>query len=296
MKMCRIFLSVLAGYFLVSCTDVVQVDVPTGATLVVVDAFINNKLDTQVVRLTTTAPYFSNAPTPPLLGASVVLNDLTANRAFAFQPDGNGNYLYTTAEGNFDSLARIGHKYQLNVSYNGTSYTSFSTLNRTTRVKNILWFHSLRPAGFSKNQDTTKWFPYLIANDTAGGIDYYWIKSFKNGVFYGSARNINVVQDAGGVGTDGLQFIPPVAFFGLTSNSDPLYYLDVFKVEIHSIDPETFYFFTQLRAQMLNAQNGLFALTPQNVKSNIQVVSGSGMGAIGWFNMAAVATMTAVAK
>ncbi|HKC68520.1 MAG TPA: DUF4249 family protein, partial [Bacteroidia bacterium] len=123
----KIILNILVIFslvFVTSCTNVIQVSVPTGSTLLVVDAFINNKPEAQKVRLTTTADYFSNAPTPAVLGATVTLNDLTNNVTYTFTPDGAGNYVYTPVVN--DSMAVVTHKYQLNVSYNGNNYFALS--------------------------------------------------------------------------------------------------------------------------------------------------------------------------
>ena len=276
-----------------SCKDVITVDLKKGETLLVVDAFLNNNGATQTLRLTTTAEYFSNTNTPPALGASVSLTDLSANKTFTFTPDGNGNYLYVPQLN--DSMAQIGHNYQLNITYNGINYTALSKLNRTTRVDTIIF---KRKKGGP--EDTTvlpkKYYPYLIARDAPGAIDYYWIKTYKNGAFYNGPGQLNVVQDAGGVGTDGIFFIPPNAFFLLTPDDDPCYYLDACTIEIYSINADTYDFFMQLKTQMSNSQAGLFATAPENVRTNIKNSSGSGMKAIGWFNMGATTNKTVVAK
>src|ERR1700761_770890 len=130
MKILNVILASCFLFMIASCTQVIKVDVPSGATLMVVDAFINNSSDTQKVRLTTTADYFSNAPTPPILGATVTLSDLTNSTTYTLTPDGKGNYIYVPVVN--DSMAQIAHKYQLNITYNGNTYNALSTLNKTT--------------------------------------------------------------------------------------------------------------------------------------------------------------------
>ncbi len=283
----------LCVIFLLSCEDVIQVDLKKGETLLVVDAFVNNLPQTQTVRLTFTADYFSNTNTPPVLGAAVTLLDITNSKTYTFTPDGNGNYFYVPFIN--DSMAQIGHKYQLSVLYNGSNYTSLTKLNRTTKIDTIIFKNSRRDFG-NNPADTSsprEYFPYLIARDTIGVNDYYWIKTYKNGAFFNGPRQINPSQDAGGIGTDGMPFIPPIAFFSLVD--EPLYRNDACTIEIHSITADTYDFLLQMQTQMNNAGSGLFATTPENVKTNIKLSSGSGMKAIGWFSMSATVSKTVVA-
>lgn len=257
-----------------------------------VDAFLNNSGAAQKVRLTTTAEYFSNAPTPAVLGATVSLTDLTANKTFNFVGDGFGNYAYIPQAG--DTLGRIGHNYQLNITYNGGTYMALSALNRTGIIDTILLKKS--KYGFEDSTATpTKYYPYLIARDAPGATDYYWIKTYRNGVFYNGPAQLNVVRDGGGSGTDGLYIIPPHAFFVLTPDDEPIYSFDACTIEMYSITKDTYDFLLQMETQMNNAQSGLFATAPENVRTNISKTSGGGLGAIGWFNMGAVAGKTVIA-
>ena len=61
---------------------------------------------------------------------------------------------------------------------------------------------------------------------------------------------------------------------------------DVCKVEIHSISKESYFFFIQALAQINNG--GLFAQTPENIKTNIVTPIGAKTKAVGQFNMATV--------
>jgi len=280
-----------------SCTNVIKVDVPSGSTLVVVDAFIDNSSQPQKVRLTTTADYFSNTATPPLLGATVTLNDLSNSKTYIFTPDGNGNYIYTPVLN--DSMAQVHHKYQLNISYNGNNYIALSTLNRTTPVLAILFRGSrFDPYGTKPPSDTTnprKFYPFVFAVDSSGPVeDYYWLKSYKNGAFYNQPNQLNAFPEAGFDNTDGDTLLSPVAFNGLTNGDNPIYRYDIFRADIYSINKDTYSYLTQLQTQLTNAQNGLFAVTPQNVKTNIQQTAGT-QKAIGWFNIGAISSKSQIA-
>ena len=297
MKKINLIIASCIMFLVASCTQVIKVDVPSGATLVVVDAFINNSADTQKVRLTTTADYFSNAPTPPILGATVTLNDLNNAKTYTFTPDGKGNYYYLPF-GSTDTMAQITHKYQLNVTTNGNTYMALSTLNRTTVVDTIGFRSTGRDFSNQYPNDTTtpkkRFYPAFYAKDIAGADDYYWVKVYNNGTFYNQPNQMDFFQDAGYNGTDGDVFLPPVCFFQLTSDDNPIYRYDVCTISILSINKDTYSYLTQLNTQLTNAQSGLFAVTPQNVKTNIQQTAGT-QKAIGWFNMGAITSKSQVA-
>ena len=281
-----------------SCTSIIQVTVPNGSQLVVVDAFLDNSANPQTVRLTFNASYFSNVPTPPVLGATVSLSDLTNSKTYTFTPDGNGNYIYYPIFN--DSMTQVHHKYQLNISYNGNTYMALSTLNRTMAIDSIKFRISGNDfVGNYPLSDTSKprkYYPYVVAKDSAGPVsDYYWLKVFNNGVVYNQPAQIDIFQDGGYSGDNGDYIIPPFAFHGLTDGNNPIYRYDECTVKIYAIDNSTFQFLTQMKTQMTNAQSGLFAVTPQNLKTNIQQTRGTQQG-IGWFNIGAVSSKSIIAR
>ncbi len=275
-----------------SCEKVVQVDVPEAETLLVVDAWLNDKPGDQVIRLTTTAPVFSSSSTPVASGASIVLKDLNNGKTFNFSENpGTGNYIYSPAIG--DTFNVIGHKYELEINYKGNIYKSNSTSYKTTSIDTV-GFNKIKRIG-----DTTVrgFAPWMFGKDIPNERNYYWIKVYKNGKFFNNARNINISEDAGGRdGTDGLCFIPPIAYFGVTPSDDLFKINDLVTVEVYSINQNSFEYFIQLIRQVNNSQAGLFAVTPENLRTNILPVSESTPRAIGWFNIGTVKSKTFICK
>lgn len=264
---------------LASCEDVIQVKLDKGESIVTVDAFVNDLRQQQNIRLTYTDGYFSQKPNQGIAGATVKITDLNSGQLFNFADQGNGNYTLPVNAG--DTIGRIGHQYKLEVTHQGVLYSSTILMKRTTTVDSI----------DVKKNDSTGFNPKkgykcaFLGHDPAGDtVDYYWVKSFRNGVFFGKGGEINICENAGGgPGTDGLFFIPPVAE-GITPFGEVFQLSDVCRVEIHSITKETFDFLTQVQTQTTNS--GLFATTPENVKSNI-TASGN-VKVVGWFSMSAV--------
>jgi len=281
--------------FITSCTSVIQVTVPNGATLIVIDAFLDNSTKPQTVRITTSANYFSEVATPAVLGATVGLTDLTNSKTYTFTPDGNGNYIYTPLAN--DTMGYVNHKYQLNISYNGNVYNALSTLFPTIPVDSITFRSSGTDSYNQFPNDTTKprtYFPFFFAKDIRGTGNFYWIKTYKNRIFYNQPSQMNICEDAG-IAADGGDIGVSNNFYNLTDSKNPIYRGDTCTIAIYSIDASTSDFLGQLQTQMTNAQSGLFAVTPQNVKTNVQQTSGT-QQAIGWFNMGAIMSKSVVAR
>lgn len=285
----NIFKIAIVFTFLVSlssCEKVIDVDVPEGEILLVVDAWVNDKPGTQTIRLTTTAPVFDGNKTPVAIGATVSLQDLTNGKTYTFgEVAGTGNYVFTPSA--TDTLCVVGHQYALAVSYKGNSYTALSTLNRTTTVDTV-GFDRITEPGSTEVKGYLAW---LFGKDQPNGKDFYWIKSFKNGEFYNQSSAINVAEDAGGGdGTDGLCFIPPNAFFSVIPGSKSLKLNDVYTAEVHSLNKDSYEYMIQLTTQLNNSQAGLFAVTPENLRTNIKPVNSNAPRALGWFNIGAVSS------
>ena len=278
------FLLIFSWVILVSsCEDVVKVDLPEGEEVLVIDAFLNDKSPVQKIKLTGTVPYFNEQSLPPALGATVEVKDITSGKVFSFTDNLNvGVYEYQLMPG--DSFAIIGHKYQLNVNWEGNAYQSFTTLYPTASIDTI-GFQEVKDFG---SADVRGYAPYLYGTDVLGRKDYYWFKAFKNNVFYGKPKNINISEDGGGGnGTDGLCFIPPVAFFNVIDFEDIFQLDDSCRIEIHSVAKDTYEYLLQMQIQLNNSQAGLFSTTLENLRSNILPLNNS-KRAIGWFSFSSV--------
>ena len=292
------YCSLIIVFCLTSCTSIIQVTVPNGTTQLVVDAFLDNSAKPQTVRITTSANYFSEVSCPPVLGATVGLTDLTNAKTFLFTPDGNGNYIYTPTA--TDTMGYVNHKYQLNIAYSGNTYIALSTLYPTVAVDRIRFCNSsLNPVDSISNAgDTAKprvYYPYFYATDNKGVGNYYWVKVYNNGVFYSQPGQMNIFEDAGFGANDGGLISGANSYYNLTNDKNPIYRNDTCTIAIYSTDANTNDFLAQLQTQMTNAQSGLFAVTPQNVKTNVQQTSGT-QPAIGWFNIGALKSRSVVAR
>ncbi len=283
------FLSIaITLFFLSSCEDPIQIKLDEGSKLYVIDAFVNDLRTPQVIRVLNNDSYFSNREAPPVLGATVLLRDLTINRNYNFVYTERGNYVFnpTTA----DTIAKKDHQYQLEVTIDGVTYTSLTTQNRSASIDSISAEYNEGGGGFGGPAEPY-YFCTLNAKDkTDNNTDYYWVKTFRNDTLFSGPNDINLSIDGtngpvSGVSVDSTAFTPPVTFLSFKTYQKG----NTCKVEIHSISRATYFFLLQAVAQINNG--GLFATTPENVKTNIVTPKEAKIKAVGWFNMATVVSL-----
>lgn len=278
---------------LMSCEDPIQVKLDKGKELLVIDAFINDLRQPQQIRVTYSQNYFDNSQNVIVVpDAQVYLKDLTANVTYTFTYSNNGYYTYTLSP--TDTITRVNHLYQLEVKYKGYTYTAQSVQKRTAIIDSI-------QVKYEKNNFTGKegYKCILWGRDVVGLVpDFYWIKSFRNGKFFGKTSDINLAYDgasggSGGVRADGYVFTPNIAE-AITPGGEFFQKNDTCRVEIHSISKECWDMFNQI---ITNTNNqGLFATVLENTKTNIVTPSDASLKAVGFFNVASVITATKVVQ
>jgi hypothetical protein len=267
-----------------SCTDVVQVKLDEGSKLYVIDAFITNQNQFQKVVVTESANYFSNQAAPVVSSAQVVIKDITDNSQYPFVYTSSGEYVYDAV--NAPPISALNHVFELNVTIDGVTYTSLATQKRNAVIDSISAIYDDGTGGFGSGSPF--YICYLWARDKVDQTaDYYWIKTFRNDTLFGSPSDLNVAIDGtqGAVfdaNVDTLDFSSPSTFLGFNTYKKG----DKCKVEIHSISRECYNFLIQAVTQINNG--GLFATTPENVRTNIVTPSGATTKAVGWFNVGLV--------
>ncbi|SHG86398.1 protein of unknown function [Flavobacterium defluvii] len=126
-------MSLLFVFSLVSCEDVVNLDLETGETKLVIDAEIIWKKGTtgneQTIKISKTAPYYSGS-TPKVTGAQVRVENSNGD-VFTFNETEAGVYKCT----NFVPV--IDMEYKLFITAEGQSYTAAEKLTSATPINKI---------------------------------------------------------------------------------------------------------------------------------------------------------------
>ena len=264
-----------------SCEDVIDLELDNGKNQLVVDGFLNSDTSIQTIRLTSSASYFSNVATPAENGANVRLKGPN-NVVYNFISDGEGNYQYNPMS--MGAIDSIGFEYKLEIDFKGNTYTSKSLLNPVPPIDSMPYDYE--PEGFGTEEG---YYAQFYARDLPGRKDYYWIKPFRNDTaVYKDPTFIILSEDAafGGDAADGLIFILP--FRSIITNEElPFDSLDVARVELHSINYETFEFLDQI--VNTSGNDGLFAVPPSNIRSNIFDAAGNSQDEVlGLFSLSSI--------
>ncbi len=291
-------LSIVIASAFNACTDVIEIELESGDSQLVVDAWINDLNQDQVIRLRRTSPYFDNTPSPAESGATVTIAE-DDGPIYQFIEEGNtGNYVWSPQNGG--TFGTIGSIFVLDITLeNGKTYQSFSTKNRTTPIDSIAVTFEEESTGIPEG-----YYCEFFARDPQGPGDTYWIKTFKNGEFLNKPQEINIAFDASftpGAMVDGVTFITPIRSFinRIADSGDdavddntiaPWALGDSIRVEIHSLNFEAFSYIEQAQAQLTLGDAGIFAEPPANVPTNIISLDGTEPGdvPVGFFNVASV--------
>lgn len=203
----RKFLYPFIALVILSCETQVDPNLENSLNVLVIDAWLTNDDPTQHINITRSQPYFDDSAPEKVSGALVTITDLTepSNPAYVFT---EGADRYTWTSGDASTLGIIGHRYRLEVQLDGALYTSETQLNDSPPVDSISF----------RLEEGNAFFDDLIfgeffATDLEGVNDTYWIKAWKNGVFFGEPGEINIAYDAAfsrDADNDGVQFIQPI--------------------------------------------------------------------------------------
>ena len=288
------FFLLLGGFIIAlsACDDVIHPTLQSAEPVYVVDAFINNKLDSQVIRLMYSQPYFEQQLPPGISGAVMTISDNEGN-VFSFleDPKNKGSYFWVPSGSGF---GKEGSVYTLSVNVNGESLTAQSRMGRVPPVDSITFEHS---DTFDNRENF--YTGQFWATDLKGDGDTYWIRAFKNGMLLNKPREINLAYDAAfvkGSNFDGFTFIQPIRNGinpGDLDAEDNLIspYLpgDSVYVEIYSLTEASFNVLSQVSIQT-NRPGGfseLFATPLANVSTNVFNGNSAGTKVQVFFNVGA---------
>lgn len=293
----KIYLFLFLSTILFSCEDVVDISdkLKPGAPQLVVDAFLNNLPESQVINLSTTQYYFDNSGPKPATGAIVSVMDLNTQKVYPFSETQQGIYVCSTPG---DSMLKVGNSYQLSIAYKGEQYTASSKVNRVVPIDSITFENAEDNIG---DPVEGKYNAEFFSTDSVGAGDRYWIRSYRNDKRNTGADNLGLAYDAniGPNGTaDGSVFILPIRQFYINEQEleDKFVDGDKLMVELYSITDETAFFFSEVVTQSQLGEGGalgaLFSPPPANVSTNIKNNNEKGNQAVGFFCTSAVSRAT----
>jgi hypothetical protein len=280
----------ILSLFMMSCEDVIQLDIPKTDPYLVVDGSITNVAGEQIIKLSKSQDLLSLAAVEGVKNATVkVIDDL--GKIYEFKDVKNiGKYVWTPAKPT-DIMGVIGRTYTLEINAENENYKAISKLNRVPKIDSLVYKldeANIRQKGTGKPDKG--YDAQFYATDFKGVGDCYRVKIYKNDTLKNAAENIVIAYDAVAGKSpfgDGLAFILPIRRLASTE----LYREnDKVRVELLSITEAHFDFWTQLRQELNNA--GLFARPAARVPSNVANVNANSPKQVsGWFGTSAVSSM-----
>lgn len=255
---------------LVSCQDVIDVDLPQSEPKLVIDASINwikgTTGNNQAIKLTLSAPYFNDI-IPPATGAIVkVIN--ADNVVFNFVEDGtSGVYKNNTF------IPIINQNYNLIIEYNGETYKASETLKSVAPITRV---EQTDEGGFTGEDFEIK----AYTNDPADEDNYYLLE-FSNNI--PTLPELEVFKD---------EFVNGNEVFAYYSLED----LKVgTEIKIRSFGAsERFYEFMFLLLQQNGEGGGPFETQPATVRGNCVNITKKENYPLGYFRLAEVDEFTYV--
>jgi len=291
----RIFILIaLISVFTWSCEDQADVELQEAPAALVVDAWINNKAEEQVIRLTETQGYFDSSEPQGVSGASVVITR-EDGVVFSFTDNSDGSYTWDPTSA-INQIGTENLRYTLSIDVDGQNYEAISAINRVPPVDSIKYTFQEEESDF----EPEGYYGEFVATDPVGPGDTYWIKSYKNGQLLNRPFELNIAFDAGfneGGNIDGVVFIQPIQDAVNPLDEDlaivPYQPGDSLYVELHAIPNEAFEFLQQVQIQIQRdgGFDEIFAEPVENVITNIENVSDNPQGqVVGFFTMSNVSS------
>ena len=249
-----------------SCEDVIEVDLNSAQQRLVIDASINwvkgTSGNSQEIKLTLTADFYDNG-VPVATGANVTVTQISNGTVYNFIEDSTTGIYRTNS---FNPI--LNEEYELNIIYNGETYTARETL---LPVVPIDFIEQINDGGFGGDEIEIKAFYTDPAN-----IENYYFFEFDSGVAV--IPSLDVYDDEF---TDGNQI------FGFYSEED-LAAGDIVNIKNHGVSERFYEFMFLLLQQGSEETDGPFQTQPASVRGNCINVSNSDNFPFGYFRLSEV--------
>jgi Domain of unknown function (DUF4249) len=265
MKNIKIIIGLFCTIAIASCEKVINVDLKTAESKIVIEGIVDNSGKPASVRITKSVSFSNTSPAPRISGATVKINDNAGNN-FTLLETAPGIYTNATLVG------QIGKTYTLTVQNAGITYEGKSTILRQAPIDTIYQERVTLPSSTPGSAATLGKIVTLIYTDLVGFGDNAHVIQTING----KVDNSLIVADdqfTDGANTP-FQLYPNV--------NTKLKTGDIVNIELRFVDKAVYRYLTGI----LEIQGG--NTVPANPENNI-----SG-GALGFFSAHTSETKTIV--
>ncbi|NNC70469.1 MAG: DUF4249 domain-containing protein [Flavobacteriaceae bacterium] len=260
-------------YVLISCEDVIDVDLPTSKPQLVIEAFINWQKDTsgenQSIKLSLTSPFFEEE-IPPATGANVTIRT-SGGQIFSFIEAGtSGVYVNTSF------VPELNLQYQLEIIYNDEVYQGFEILKS---VSSIDFIEQEAEGGFLGEDIEIK----AYYTDPGNEENYYLYR------FLNSSQDeleLEVYKD---------EFINGNQIFAYYSSED-IRQGDEIAIAAYGVSKRFYDYFFLLKQQTDSDNGDPFEVQPATLRGNCINITNPGHFPLGYFRLSQVDSMTYIVE
>lgn len=274
LKISLILLSIITTIFtLVSCEDVVAVDLETANPKLVIDASLKWQKGTpgneQTIKLTTTTGFYENT-IPYVTGATVFVTNGNSDVFNFMEIPNSGEYFCS------DFLPEINQLYTLTVIVNGQTYTATETLKAVPTIDSV---EQNNEGGFTGEDIEVKFF----YQDDPNANNFYLIQ-FNTSIT--TLPEYDVVSD---------EFFQGNQMFGLYTNEDLSVGNNV-NFTLHAISENYYNYMNILLGVAGNTSGSPFQTPPATVRGNIINTTDFDNYALGFFRLSEIDTTSYVVE
>jgi hypothetical protein len=241
-----------------SCTKEIDIELEEGDRRLVVDAWFTSEQKVHEIRLSQTADYFSNEPTPLISGAQVSISG--GGELFNFSESSPGIYHSEPT-----ASAKFGTTYTLSIVYENEIYEAMDFCDTVPTLNQLALYPEYNDEGNLKGYALLVWTQELSGH----GHFYAW-RVLNNGIYIKDTLS-EISFDADEYLGDGLVFEAfPIEYVSINQVNSG----DTVRLEQHNISKQTYDAFEAILSETA-WRGGIFDAPPANVPSNI---SNNGLG------------------
>ena len=267
----KALLIILMGTVLYSCTDVIDVDVPTGKPRLVVEASLDWEKGTdgkhQTIKLSKMTPYFSNQEIDEVLGATVTVKDKETGDVFSFQDQTNG--MYTTNV----FVPVLGHTYILTINYEGETYRAEEVMMSLSEIQKV----DQSTDGGNSSEDIEVNIHFQDPQDIE---NYYFFKFQRIGDLLPTIEPMSDEFTDGNVMKESFEKEDDAD----TSEKEQLKPGDIVEYQMFGIS-QRYYDYMQIMVNQLGAEASIFSGVPVELKGNCININNKKEFTLGYFRV-----------
>lgn len=269
-------LSVLLSW---SCTEIIDIDLDSTYTRLVVYGEITTDTVQHQVELSQSVDYFFNEPPPPVENAVVYVS--FADSIIAYEETDPGIYKMPIEYGGLPGTAYTLHISNVDIDNDGNmeEYFATATMPQIAEADSIQLQKFITPF-------FTGYQVALFSNDPPGP-NWYNFKILRNGVLINERLSDYTVQPDEFV-RDNYIFGLPVGFLDDDNEDEVISPGDIVTLEINSVTKDYYNFVIDAQSEIFG-NNPLFSGPPANVSSNLSE------GALGTFTAYSIERVLAIA-